>query len=47
MHKITQGLKEFSFTRVLQDDSLPLIPSLHVSIFRKYIFIYFYLSSII
>ncbi|PKC10802.1 DUF726-domain-containing protein [Rhizophagus irregularis] len=32
MHKITQGLKEFSFTRVLQDDSLPLIPSLHVNI---------------
>ncbi|KAF0355134.1 DUF726-domain-containing protein [Gigaspora margarita] len=32
MHKRTQGLKEFSFTRIIQDDSLPLIPSLHVNI---------------
>ncbi|CAG8787056.1 42459_t:CDS:2 [Gigaspora margarita] len=32
MHKRTQGLKEFSFTRIVQDDSLPLIPSLHVNI---------------
>ncbi|RIB13323.1 hypothetical protein C2G38_1744475 [Gigaspora rosea] len=32
MHKRAQGLKEFSFTRIVQDDSLPLIPSLHVNI---------------
>lgn len=30
MHKRTQGLKEFSFTRIIKDDSIPLIPSLHV-----------------
>ncbi|CAG8466754.1 5636_t:CDS:2 [Funneliformis caledonium] len=32
MHKRTRGLKEFAFTRITQDDSLPLIPSLHVNI---------------
>ncbi|RHZ56080.1 hypothetical protein Glove_406g60 [Diversispora epigaea] len=32
MHKRTQGLKEFGFTRIVQDDSIPLIPSLHVNI---------------
>ncbi|RIA97307.1 hypothetical protein C1645_752563 [Glomus cerebriforme] len=32
MHKRTQGLKEFAFTRVIQDDSSPLIPSLYVNI---------------
>ncbi|CAG8612389.1 11408_t:CDS:2 [Cetraspora pellucida] len=30
MHKRLQGLKEFSFTRIVHDDSIPLIPSLHV-----------------
>ncbi|CAI2164635.1 4865_t:CDS:2 [Funneliformis geosporum] len=32
MHKRTRGLKEFAFTRITQDDSIPLIPSLHVNI---------------
>ncbi|GES85835.1 DUF726-domain-containing protein [Rhizophagus clarus] len=32
MHKKAQGLKEFSFTRIVLDDSLPIIPSLHVNI---------------
>ncbi|CAG8616606.1 7673_t:CDS:2 [Cetraspora pellucida] len=32
MHKRLQGLKEFSFTRIVHDNSIPLIPSLHVNI---------------
>ncbi|CAG8454167.1 3167_t:CDS:2 [Scutellospora calospora] len=32
MHKRMQGLKEFSFIRIVHDNSIPLIPSLHVNI---------------
>ncbi|CAG8564122.1 6280_t:CDS:2 [Dentiscutata heterogama] len=32
MHKRTQGLKEFSFNRIVHDNSRPHIPSLHVNI---------------
>ncbi|CAG8634790.1 5271_t:CDS:2 [Acaulospora morrowiae] len=32
MHKRTRGLKEFSFTRIISDEAIPLIPSLYVNI---------------
>ena len=38
MHKRMRGLKELSFIRIIRDDTLPIIPSLHVS--TKFLFFF-------